>query len=352
LKVDLNRTKSNNNQLAIKQIMGIDGDESGFKLRNHELIANLNSDQGKRLVESIRLSGSMVVLCGAGISVSAGIKAFRGVGGINNEEETGPLFDCDRLYSKKFEERINFYTRIAELRQKTLEAKPTITHHVMAQLLVTGQLRGIITQNIDGLEKRALQDLQIPNLFFRASLEERVLELHGNLDSLYCPHCGLFYNFDEYCQFLILKARKEPRCPTHVIKIMACEQFYPHLEVKPGKDSERIRLRPTVQLYNERLKEDWGIQNRDWSDVILNMIRANEDYVENLIKAHNRAGIDYFLIIGTSLDKEVQDAMLFTQMISAISKRVIYIDPSPKTPDFVDYHLQARCDDFFRLLQQ
>jgi NAD-dependent SIR2 family protein deacetylase len=62
-------------------------------------------------------------------------------------------------------------------------ARPNAGHHAVAQLQRSGVLRGVITQNVDGLHA--------------AGGARDVVELHGSLDRVLCLDCGELTSRDE-----------------------------------------------------------------------------------------------------------------------------------------------------------
>ena len=73
------------------------------------------------------------------------------------------------------------------------EAKPNIVHKALFRLEQQDRLRGIVTQNIDGLHRKA------GNI--------RVYELHGNVNENACMECNASYNMNT-----ILQTEGIPRC--------------------------------------------------------------------------------------------------------------------------------------------
>lgn len=120
-----------------------------------------------------------VAFTGAGISVESGIAPFTGVGGLWNQ------------YDPRFIE-INFFlsdpARSWQEMKKIFftdmdEAQPNQAHRVLARLEKEGLLRGVITQNIDGLHQRAGS--------------QHVQEFHGTIHTLSCLHCGRKYRLED-----------------------------------------------------------------------------------------------------------------------------------------------------------
>lgn len=115
----------------------------------------------------------VVVLTGAGISVPSGIPDFRSPG-TGMWEGVDPMEvahidawrkDPDRFWS--------FYgSRFASL----VDKRPNRAHEVVAELERSGHVEAVITQNIDRLH--------------RAAGSERLLEIHGSIESSICPQCA------------------------------------------------------------------------------------------------------------------------------------------------------------------
>ncbi|KAL9937550.1 hypothetical protein V8E36_003959 [Tilletia maclaganii] len=118
-----------------------------------------------RLYEAVAGARRIVVICGAGISVSApaNIPDFRSSSGLFQKlKDQHPnagltsgkdLFDARLFNSEKTSDL--FYTMIAELKEMADQAQPTAFHHFLKRLDVEGRLLRVYTQNIDGLEERA-----------------------------------------------------------------------------------------------------------------------------------------------------------------------------------------------------
>ena len=119
---------------------------------------------------------NVVVLLGAGASVSAGIPDFRtpGVGLYDNLEKYGKLPFPEAVFDLTFfaQNPAPFYALCKELWPGNYA--PTPTHHFVALLAAKGKLRRCYTQNIDSLESAA----GVPT--------ELVVAAHGNMDSATC----------------------------------------------------------------------------------------------------------------------------------------------------------------------
>jgi NAD-dependent deacetylase len=130
---------------------------------------------GKILRDALRIfrrARHPLALTGAGISVESGIPDFRSPGGLWSiySPEEYATFD---VFLQDPEKAWTFYR---ELGRTLTGKKPNQAHFALARLEREGPLKGIITQNIDGLHEEA------------GSRE--VLSIHGNQHHLHCISCG------------------------------------------------------------------------------------------------------------------------------------------------------------------
>jgi len=124
------------------------------------------------MLRELRGVGSAVVLTGAGVSTASGIPDFRGPGGIYSKVSP-EVFDIDFFMSHP--ER--YYRIEREILREALNAKPNVTHFLIAKLERMGLIEAVITQNIDGLHRKAGSS--------------KVIELHGNISTGSCLRCGV-----------------------------------------------------------------------------------------------------------------------------------------------------------------
>jgi NAD-dependent SIR2 family protein deacetylase len=106
----------------------------------------------------------ILVLAGAGISVSAGIPDFRSESGIYSKEGSD-MFDLQSFMN----DPIRLHKFLSRCVPTLLAAQPTPMHRFLRWLSDRNLLLRIYTQNVDGLEIKA----GIP--------EPKVFEIHGNL---------------------------------------------------------------------------------------------------------------------------------------------------------------------------
>lgn len=142
------------------------------------------TDAVKKLKELVDSSNNIVFFGGAGVSTESGIPDFRSTGGLYHQEWKYPpeTILSHTFYECKPEEFFRFY------RAKLLapDARPNAAHYKLAEWERAGKLKGVITQNIDGLHQ--------------AAGSKRVYELHGSVHRNYCTRCGAFYDLSYILQ--------------------------------------------------------------------------------------------------------------------------------------------------------
>jgi NAD-dependent deacetylase len=133
----------------------------------------------EELARLIRESRSTVALTGAGISVPSGIPDFRSPG-TGLWENVDPMevahIDVFRRDPKRF--WAYYRPRFGMLSEK----QPNAAHAALAELESKGLLDAVITQNIDRLHRKAGS--------------ERVIEVHGTIETSSCLDCGASYALD------------------------------------------------------------------------------------------------------------------------------------------------------------
>jgi len=137
------------------------------------------------------------VFTGAGISTESGIPDFRSPGGIWSR------YDPEDFTIQKFlsssAARKNIWKMSAESGLLT-EAEPNPAHYAITKLYHLGKLDCVITQNIDNLHQKA----GVP--------DDRVFELHGNMQWVVCLSCRKRFPMPEVLQ-RIKEGIEVPDCP-------------------------------------------------------------------------------------------------------------------------------------------
>ena len=143
------------------------------------------------LKKAIDESKSIVFFGGAGVSTESGIPDFRSVDGLYNQKYK---FPPETILSHTFFMRNtkDFYDFYRE-KMLCLDVKPNKAHLALTKLEKEGKLKGIVTQNIDGLHQ--------------AAGSKNVYELHGSVLRNYCVKCHAFYD-----EKFILESKGVPTC--------------------------------------------------------------------------------------------------------------------------------------------
>lgn len=112
-----------------------------------------------------------VAFTGAGVSTESGIPDYRSPNGVWSR--TQPVLYDEFLRSP--EARLDYWRQKAQSHVEFHSAEPNVTHAALADWESSGMLRGVITQNIDGLH--------------RCAGSRQVLELHGTAREIACLSC-------------------------------------------------------------------------------------------------------------------------------------------------------------------
>lgn len=137
----------------------------------------------EELANLIVQSQRIVVFTGAGISTESGIPDFRGPDGIWTK------FDPDDFTYQKFvgdrEARKRLWRLHESMGFRFGDVEPNLAHRAIAELEALGKLDCVITQNVDGLHQKA------------GNSEDKVIQLHGNMQWVKCIGCGVRHRFEE-----------------------------------------------------------------------------------------------------------------------------------------------------------
>ncbi|MCE4623566.1 MAG: NAD-dependent deacylase [Caldisphaeraceae archaeon] len=150
-------------------------------------------NQIRMIAEEMIRSRFAVALTGAGISTASGIPDFRGPSGI------WKTFDPSLFHISYFmKDPMSSWKLFVEKMYDTIKkAKPNISHYALSRLEEMGVIKGVITQNIDDLHRKANT--------------KEVIELHGNINFSICTQCGRRFNIEESIKEV--RANRVPLCP-------------------------------------------------------------------------------------------------------------------------------------------
>ena len=143
----------------------------------------------ERAAKDLVESEYAIALTGAGMSTESGIPDFRGPKGIwtMNKEAEARAYQRYELFLNSpreyWEEMLGFQGTHGTFYEEIRKAEPNRGHYALAKLEALGILRCVITQNIDGLHKKAGN--------------KKVLEYHGSVRVLRCISCGIRFAREE-----------------------------------------------------------------------------------------------------------------------------------------------------------
>lgn len=147
-------------------------------------------EKAEKLVEK---SNKVLVFTGAGISTSSGIPDFRGTNGIWTKRD--PVYYGDFMSSEK--SKREYWEYKLETAGAFKEAVPNAAHIALAEFEKSGKLLALVTQNIDGLHRKAGS--------------ENLIELHGTNLMAACLGCGKKVLMEEALDSF-RKTRQPPGC--------------------------------------------------------------------------------------------------------------------------------------------
>jgi NAD-dependent deacetylase len=125
------------------------------------------------VAQAIRNKKNVVAFTGAGISVDAGIPAFRGGQGLWEKYDPMEYAEIKAFHR----DPAKVWTMLREMSVAILHAEPSLAHTALGILEKEGYLNAVITQNVDGLHQLAGN--------------KNVIEYHGNHRRLKCPNCSM-----------------------------------------------------------------------------------------------------------------------------------------------------------------
>lgn len=142
----------------------------------------------------IRSSQRLVALTGAGVSTAAGVPDFRGPQGlyITGKYDPEATFEIAGF----LRDPAPFYAFTRDVLGVVGDLQPTFTHRFLARLERDGQLRSVITQNVDPLHQRAGS--------------RSIIAIHGGYWTSHCLDCRSRFSLDDL--LALLDRAEVPRC--------------------------------------------------------------------------------------------------------------------------------------------
>ncbi|CDS13007.1 hypothetical protein LRAMOSA05191 [Lichtheimia ramosa] len=164
-------------------------------LRKRQRLEHVNTLED--VVSLLARANNVMIVTGAGVSVSCGIPDFRSETGIYSRLQEFELDDPQQMFDIKYfrENPQIFYSFAKELYPSNYEPSPS---HLFVKLMEEkGKLLRNYTQNIDTLEHKA-------NI-------KRIVNCHGSFATASCVTCGYKCDGSEIEQYIF--EQKVPPCP-------------------------------------------------------------------------------------------------------------------------------------------
>jgi NAD-dependent deacetylase len=143
-------------------------------------------EQLDQLATVVRSRPPLVAFTGAGISTESGIPDYRGPNGLWTTGSTKPVTFQEFMASE--EARLAWWHALPERYARNDQPVYNAGHLALAALERAGALEAVVTQNIDGLHVASGSEL------------ERVIELHGNTQTIRCTNCGRIYPVENFIE--------------------------------------------------------------------------------------------------------------------------------------------------------
>jgi NAD-dependent deacetylase len=137
-------------------------------------------DLARELRARVRRAQGVVVLTGAGVSAESGVPTFRDAEGLWRRFRPEELATPEAFR----EDPVRVWEWYGHRRRVIARCRPNPGHQALARALLARDDLTLVTQNVDGLHRRALEEAG------GSGSHPRLLELHGTLFRVRCTRCG------------------------------------------------------------------------------------------------------------------------------------------------------------------
>jgi NAD-dependent deacetylase len=175
----------------------------------------------ERVAHWLAAAQSAIAFTGAGISTESGIPDFRSPSGVWARYQ--PVYFDD--FMNNAEARHEYWRQKCEAHREFGDALPNIGHQKLAQWELQGNLRGVITQNIDELHQLAGS--------------QQVWELHGTARKAGCLDCHERFDVTPFVE-RFLATQQTPDCPS-------CGGRLKHATISFGQSLRPVVLQEAFQ---------------------------------------------------------------------------------------------------------
>ena len=149
-----------------------------------------------RIAAQLDQSRRVLFITGAGISADSGLPTYRGVGGLYNGDRTEDGMAIEEALSGDvFVARPDItWKYLLQIERNCRDAEPNAAHRFIAALEQRRSGVLVLTQNVDGLHRKAGS--------------RALIEIHGGLHDLHCIDCDYTETVADYARLTL-----PPRCP-------------------------------------------------------------------------------------------------------------------------------------------
>ncbi len=255
------------------------------------------------LADFLSATDSVAVITGAGVSTGSGIPDYRDPAGewkIRKPIEFGP-------FKRSATIRKRYWARSYVGWQRFGRARPNDAHRALAALELAGKIDTLVTQNVDGLHRRAGS--------------RNVIDLHGDLGQVRCLCCDVVSARADYQQQL---RRANPGWHAEVFR------FQPDGDAELAEDNHR-------DFHVADCNRCGGIVK---PDVVMFGEAVPKARVAESAAAVDRA--DAMLVVGTSL--MVYSGFRFARQAAAANKPVVIVNRGrTRADDLATLKIDADC---------
>ncbi len=236
----------------------------------------------EEVADLIVRSKRIVVFTGAGISTESGIPDFRGPDGLWTKFDPED-FTYQRFVSSR-EARKRLWGMSKTVGLSWHDMKPNEAHYAVAELEKLGKLDCVITQNVDGFHQKA------------GCSEDKVLQLHGNMQWARCLTCGERWSNEEVMRW-VEAGVEDPECVKCGGIIKPEGVFFGEaLPVKETMEAEQrssscdlcIVIGSSLVVYPAAMMPQYAVQSGA-KLVIINEGETSLDYAAD-VRINDRAG--------------------------------------------------------------
>lgn len=147
-------------------------------------------------IAALRNAQRVLFITGAGISAASGLPTYRGIGGLYNNRLTDDDIPIElALSGLMMQTRPDLtWTYIAQIEAACRGATFNRAHQIIAEMESYFEYVCVLTQNVDG--------------FHHAAGSQNVIDIHGDINHLYCLYCDYTTTVTNYSNLDI-----PPNCP-------------------------------------------------------------------------------------------------------------------------------------------